>query len=81
MSGFLFSYMYCNWHRNKTHKVASAPAVKLSVLNAEIQIIFGTVHAGKRPEEMVYYEKQNKILEGSVILFFDNLFYKVIKGV
>ena len=40
MSGFLFSYMYCNWHRNKTHKVASAPAVKLSVLNAEIQIIF-----------------------------------------
>ena len=42
---------------------------------------FGTVHAGKRPEEIVYYEKQNKILEGSVILFFDNLFYKVIKGV
>ena len=48
--------------------------MKLSVLNAEIQIIFGTVLAGKRPEEIVYYEKQNKILEGSVILFFDNLF-------
>ena len=45
------------------------------------RLFFGTVHAGKRPEEIVYYEKQNKILEGNVILFFDNLFYKVIKGV
>ena len=37
------------------------------------RLFFGTVHAGKRPEELFYYEKQNKILEGSVILFFDSL--------